>query len=282
MYGDIPDTCADSRKGEQLSEKAWWFIFAGTRLLIKMHGDSGTVPFIRSPRELGLEISRRHYIGSIGGKCCYAAEADSTAGPTPSGWELRGLRSSYGVLQEELFKHAILAVHILGWEKTTRYCGRCGSLLIDRNDVRAKECGPCGHLIFPRISPAIIVAIERGDTLLLARASRFSENIYSVLAGFVEPGETLEEAVFREVKEEVGITVKNIRYFGSQPWPFPDSLMIGFNAEYGEGEIRIDGDEIVDAKWFPADNLPDIPGPISIARQLIDSFVDKHRGKTGS
>jgi NAD+ diphosphatase len=168
---------------------------------------------------------------------------------------------------------------MLEWDRGNRFCGACGAPLAMRSDVRAKECTACGRLVFPRISPAIIVAIERGARLLLARSARFAEELYSVLAGFVEPGETLEEAVYREVKEEVGITVKNIRYFGSQPWPFPDSLMVGFTAEYDAGEIAIDGEEIVAARWFAADQLPSIPGPISIARRLIDAFIEKQRNK---
>jgi NAD+ diphosphatase len=142
--------------------------------------------------------------------------------------------------------------------------------------VRAKECPECKRLEFPRLSPAIIVLIERDDALLLARSARFPGAFFSVLAGFVEPGESLEEAVHREVMEETGITVKNIRYFGSQPWPFPDSLMIGFTAQYESGKIKIDGEEIVEAGWYRVDSLPQLPGKVSIARQLIDYFIGKH------
>ena len=142
--------------------------------------------------------------------------------------------------------------------------------------MRAKECEECGRFDFPRISPAIIVLIEKGDALLLARSTRFPGSFFSVLAGFVEPGESLEEAVHREVKEETGILVKDIEYFGSQPWPFPDSLMIGFTAQYASGEIRIDGEEIAEAGWYKSHSLPQIPGKLSIARQLIDWFVARH------
>lgn len=134
----------------------------------------------------------------------------------------------------------------------------------------------CKRLEFPRLSPAIIVLIERDDTLLLARSARFPAAFFSVLAGFVEPGESLEMAVHREVMEETGIAVNNIRYFGSQPWPYPDSLMLGFTAQYESGEIKIDGEEIVEAGWYRVDNLPQLPGKVSIARQLIDSFIKKH------
>ena len=129
---------------------------------------------------------------------------------------------------------------------------------------------------FPRTSPAVIVLVEREGKALLAHARRFTEGLYSVLAGFVEPGETLEEAVAREIQEEVGIQVTDIRYFGSQPWPFPDSFMVGFTARYESGEIRVDGNEITQADWFSPNELPTIPDQVSIARRLIDWF-DRHR-----
>jgi len=147
---------------------------------------------------------------------------------------------------------------------------------------RAKECPQCGLLHFPRLAPAIIVLIERGDQLLLARSRRFATGMYSVLAGFVEPGESLEEAVVREIKEEVSLSVKDIRYFGSQPWPFPHSLMIGFTATYAGGEISMEDEEIEDAGWFTVDRLPPLPGKISIARKLIDSFIEKQAVKNES
>jgi len=141
---------------------------------------------------------------------------------------------------------------------------------------RAKRCPKCGLLHFPRLAPAIIVLVERGDKLLMARSRHFASGMYSVLAGFVEPGESLEEAVIREVKEEVGISIKDIQYFGSQSWPFPHSLMIGFTATYEGGEISMDDTEIEDAGWFSIDKLPPLPGKISIARKLIDWFITKH------
>jgi NAD+ diphosphatase len=142
-------------------------------------------------------------------------------------------------------------------------------------DERAKICPKCGLVAYPRLSPAVIVAVLRDNCILLAHSHRFPAKFYSVLAGFVEPGETLEECVEREVYEEVGIRVRAIRYFGSQPWPFPDSLMIAFTANYAGGEIRIDHSEIADANWFSANDLPHIPPKISIARQLIDWFLEK-------
>jgi NAD+ diphosphatase len=260
----------------QIERESRWFIFTSSKLLVVEDGGSLTVPLLQTPVHMHLDVTRQQRIGVVDGVDCYAAEV-AGRDAAPAGWQFHGLRSIYGRLPETLFKMAMLAVHVLEWDRTSLFCGRCGAPLTMRGDVRAKECAACNALVFPRISPAVIVAIERGDRLLLARASRFAEEIYSVLAGFVEPGETLEETVYREVKEEVGITVKNIRYFGSQPWPFPDSLMVGFTAEYDAGEIAIDGEEIVAAQWFTVDQLPSIPGRISIARRLIDAFIEKHR-----
>lgn len=157
----------------------------------------------------------------------------------------------------------------------TSFCGRCGTRTKPHPTERAKECPQCGLLYFPRLAPAIIVLVERGHEMLLARARRFPTAMYSTIAGFVEPGESLEEAVAREVNEESGITVRDIRYFGSQPWPFPHSLMVGFTAVYESGDIILGDEENIDAGWFSADHLPPLPGKISIARKLIDSFLEK-------
>jgi NAD+ diphosphatase len=184
-----------------------------------------------------------------------------------------GLRALFGRVDDRVFRLAGRAFQIMNWDRTHQFCSRCGHATRDKEDEAAKRCPECGFETFPTMAPAMIVAVTRGDKILLARAGRFPKEMYSVLAGFVEPGESLEECVRREIGEEVGVEVKNIRYFGSQAWPFPNSLMIAFTAEYGGGEIRIDEKEIVDAAWFRADNLPKIPDKISIARRLIDWFV---------
>ena len=189
--------------------------------------------------------------------------------------EFEGLRQVYGRLDEDLFWISARAIQIIDWDKTHQFCGRCGTRTRLLDKERARECPQCSLLHFPRLAPAIIVLIERGRELLLARSRRFVPGMYSVLAGFVEPGETLEEAVVREVREEVGISIGSIRYFESQPWPFPHSLMIGFTATYEGGEISLDDKEIEDAAWFTPENLPPLPGKISIARKLIDAFLEK-------
>jgi NAD+ diphosphatase len=190
--------------------------------------------------------------------------------------EWQGLRRLYGALDEEMFWVAGRAFQIMDWDRTHQHCGRCGSPTENKTDERAKVCPKCGTVSFPRMSPAIIVAVVRDESILLAHAARFPGAMFSVLAGFVEPGESLEDCVRREVKEEAGVELKNIRYFGSQPWPFPNSLMIGFTSEFAGGEIKTDMKEIVDARWFTADRLPTIPDKISIARKLIDWFVETH------
>ncbi len=252
-----------------------WFVVSGFKVLI-LTGDGGaSVPFAKNLDAWGLAPLSIQPLGTLRGHACLVAEVDEET-EAPEGCAFEGLRPLFGVLDKDLFKRAMAAVHLTEWDRTSRFCGRCGAPTVPLKEERAKSCTRCGKTIFPRISPAIIVLIERGDEVLLARASRFAQGFYSVLAGFVEAGESLEETVRREVEEETGIVVKDIRYFGSQPWPFPDSLMIGFTARYASGELRIDGKEIVDAGWFRVGSLPDLPGKVSIARRLIDWFIDKH------
>jgi NAD+ diphosphatase len=254
--------------------EAWWFLFSGYRLLVESSGENVSIPFTTNPENLGIDVQRHLYVGTIGGRPCHAAEAE-IRGQGRNNLRFQELRSLFARLEDEFYEAALTAVHLVEWDKTYQFCCKCRGKLNTRDDIRAKECQECGRVEFPRLSPAIIVLIERGNTLLLARSRRFAGQFFSVLAGFVEPGESLESAVRREVKEETGISVQDIQYFGSQPWPFPDSLMIGFTARYESGEIVIDGEEIVQAGWYRADNLPHIPGKLSIARKLIDWFVNK-------
>jgi NAD+ diphosphatase len=272
----MPDTFkASVIPTEHSSAPPWWFIFSGYKLLVKPSEDGFIVLRAESAEGLGISLSRLLYLGTVGGTPCYTAAIEDGS-KTPSGAVFEDIRSLFSRLDDTAYEAALTAIHLLEWDRNSQFCGKCRGVLKPRTDMRAKECESCGRLEFPRLSPAIIVLVEKGDTLLLARSARFTAEFFSVLAGFVEPGESLEEAVQREVKEETGITVNNIRYFGSQPWPFPDSLMIGFTARYESGEIRIDGEEIVEAGWYRADNLPRIPGKLSIARQLIDWFIAKH------
>jgi NAD+ diphosphatase len=219
-----------------------------------------------------LEPVNDLYLGALNSRCCYGAALNGENG-CPEHFQFTDLRALFGLMTEDLIWIAGRANHLLYWHRVHRYCGRCGHRTEDKTDERALLCAKCGLTNYPRLSPAVIVAVTRGDRILLASNKRFRLPFYSVLAGFVEPGECLEACVEREILEEVGIAVRDIRYFGSQPWPFPDSLMIGFTAAYAGGEITVDEAELTHADWFSRDNLPRIPPPISIARQLIDVFA---------
>lgn len=223
---------------------------------------------------LGVSLERGHYLGRLDAVDCWTVDLDETFEPM-SNWILEGLRPLHGRLDDDHFAIAGRAVQILLWDRTHRFCGRCGHATVHAPDERAHVCPECGLLNFPRLSPAVIMLVSRGeDEFLLARNKGFVNGFFSVLAGFVEPGESLEEAVAREVHEEVGLDLTDIRYFGSQPWPFPNSLMIGFTARYAGGEIRLQEDEIAEAAWFNRHGeLPRLPGQLSIARRLIDAFL---------
>jgi NAD+ diphosphatase len=257
------------------TEPSLWFIFRSNELMIQLSDEAASIPSVIDPSVLKLHPVCERYLGTIDGRSCYAAEVPADTEP-PAGMSFRGLRMLFELLDEELFWIAGRASHILNWDRTHRYCSRCSTPFEMKSDELAKVCPACGLIDYPRISPAVIVAVIKDHEILLAHAHHFPEGYYSVIAGFVEPGETLEECIRREVKEEVGIEVGNIRYFGSLPWPFPHSLMIAFTADYGSGTISIDGNEIADAGWYSADNLPKIPGRVSIARRLIDWFVENN------
>jgi NAD+ diphosphatase len=272
--GDLKNFISSIVPPAEQTQPAWWFAFLENKLLVHEKSPSVGIPCLVHFDELGLKVLRQNYLGKLDGRDCYAVELPEGSA-APAGMAFEGLRKVYGRLDEYLFWVAARAVQIVAWDRTHQFCGRCGESLITKTTERAKECLRCGLLHFPRLAPAIIDLIERGSQLLLARSRYFPTKMYSVLAGFVEPGESLEEAVVREIKEEVGIEVTDIRYFSSQPWPFPHSLMIAFTAKYAGGEISLEDSEIEEAGWFTADNLPQIPEKISIARKLIDWFLTK-------
>lgn len=204
----------------------------------------------------------------------YSALTVDDKNDIPENTKFMNVRHLYRTSNEDLFSLAGLGRQIADWDRTFRYCGKCGTPTENHPYERAKICPDCDHISYPKIAPAMICSVTRGDEILLARGSKFTQPVYSVLAGFVEPGETLEETVTREVMEETGILVKNIKYFGNQPWPFSSSMMIAFTAEYESGDIKIDDEEILDAGWFTPNNLPMLPTPYSIARRLIMNFVE--------
>ena len=255
---------------------SWWLAIQEDKILIQQESAATTIPLLSDFAELGLPVLRQHYLGLLDEHHCFTVEVPEGVSP-PTGMRFEGLRRIYDLTNEMFFSLAGRALQIVDWDRTHQFCGRCGSKTRTHLTERAKECPQCGLLNFPRLAPAIIVLIQRGREVLLVRAHRFETAMYSTIAGFVEPGETLEEAVVREVKEESGIMVKDIRYFGSQPWPFPHSLMVGFTANYASGEITLSDAENVDVRWFTADSLPQLPGKLSIARRLIDWFVESTR-----
>ena len=252
--------------------RALWFVFHEDRLLIKTNDDIYQIPHSRDLAKFKSPPIRKQYLGSLNGLPCYAAEINNNK--ISENFALKGLRELFfGRLEEEFVWIAGRANQLVDWNRSHQFCGRCGHPTRDAQNERAKSCPRCGLFNYPRISPAVIAAVFKGNQILLANNRRFKTGYYSVLAGFVEPGESLEECVAREIKEEAGIAVKNIRYFASQPWPFPNSLMVGFLADYAGGKIKVDKTEINHAGWYTADNLPSIPPRITIARQLIDCFV---------
>ena len=250
---------------------ALWIGIRGMDVLVLDHGDHDELPPAAEPgardraRALALPGHARR-------RPCRSAELPDDH-EAPDGMAFRTLRELYGRIDDELWTLAGRAAQLVEWDRTHLHCGRCGTPTEHAPGERARRCPVCGHSAFPRLSPAVIMRVTRGDEILLARARRFPGAMYSVLAGFVEPGETLEECVAREVAEEVGIQVTDIPYFASQPWPFPHSLMIGFTATWVSGDLRLEEAELADARWFTRDNLPELPGNLSIARRLIDDWL---------
>lgn len=254
---------------------ALWFVFRGDRLVLRAGQERPTPLTEADLPDLGVAWLRSHFLGRYGEVGCYSAEIPPDA-PLPAGFQAVSLRQTFGMLDEPLFWVAARAIQIVDWDRTHLFCGRCGAPTRRQPTEHVKVCPACGLTSYPRLAPAVIVAVEKEARLLLAHNKRHPAGFHSVLAGFVEPGETLEQAVTREICEEVGLTVTDIRYFGSQPWPFPHSLMIAFTARYAGGELAFGDEEIESADWYAADSLPLVPPPISIARRLIDDFVARH------
>jgi len=212
------------------------------------------------------------YLGDLDGTACFATLIEEGVAP-PEGSEPVALRQLFGAISDEEFAVAGRALGLTAWDRDHAFCGRCGGATEPSPSERVRTCTRCGFGAYPRLSPAVIMLVERDGKCLLARNARTRMPFYSTLAGFVEVGETLEEAVAREVQEEAGIEIQDIRYFGSQPWPFTGSLMIGFTARWKSGELNADPTEIMDAGWFARDEIPVVPPKLSIARELIDAFV---------
>jgi len=264
-----PEVDSDTTENVQ----AYWFAFSSGKLLVK--ADDSSIPLLTSLAELELNPVRIQYLGTLYGLPCFSAELPPDIS-VPEDMSLSELRRLWGTLDEDIYLLAGKAIQIVDWDRNHQYCGRCGHQTEPMQGERARKCPECGLLNYPRLSPAVITAVLKEDKILLSHYAAFRGNMYTIIAGFVEPGETLEECVRREIAEEVGIKVKNIKYFGSQPWPFPNSLMIGFTADFESGEINVDGKEISEAGWYGADELPELPPKMSIAREIINWFVSTH------
>jgi NAD+ diphosphatase len=255
------------------------YAFRDDKVLVGGPDDAPFVPHSSMLETLGLK-GDRHYLGELGNVACVAVPLAPDA-PEPAGWRYAGLRSLFFRLPEPMLAIAARAFQVVEWDRTHRYCGRCGTATRLKAGERAKECPTCGYVSYPRVTPAMMVLITRGREILLARAPRFPPGMFSALAGFVEPGETIEDCIRREVREEVGLEVGDIRYFASQSWAFPHSLMIAYTAEYAGGELKPDEAEIAEARWFSWDAVPNLPPSISISRRLIEATVRRLAGESG-
>ena len=225
-------------------------------------------------RWLGLDQVASHYLGSISNVPLFANEVDQDA-DNPDGYEFSTLWSFLNQVDQQVFYLVGRARQIVEWHRNHHYCGQCGQETSSFEADRSRKCESCNLMFYPRLSPSIIVCVNKGEEILLARNAHARGNFYSTIAGFVEPGESIEETVHREVFEEVGIRVHKLKYFGSQSWPFPNSLMFGFHAEYDSGELTLQKEEIADAQWFHYTDLPNRPAMVSISGWLINDFIKR-------
>ena len=252
--------------------RKYYFVFCKEDLLLEKTADGGyTIPLQEEPPTATKPWTNILNITPLSGTEVKTYRIDTPVTDDPH-YEMCPLRQSYYRLARELYLKAGKCQELNYWDQNTRYCGVCGSPMRMDTDI-SKKCTECGKEIWPQLATAVIVLIHRGDEVLLVRAKNFKRDFYGLVAGFVETGETLEEAVARETLEETGVRITNIRYFASQPWPSPCGLMVGFNADYVSGEIHLQASEIAKGGWFRKDNLPNIPEKLSIARMLLDAWL---------
>jgi NAD+ diphosphatase len=266
MLKSPPEFVAHTTRDDVSSQFLVTLYFHGSELLVSADGANAAEAGIAV--ESGAEI----VIGTLN-QTTYRAINLSERPEPPEGAKFAGLRSLFGVMPDATVAIAGRAAQLLRWDRTHQFCGVCATPTVREGHERSRKCPACGHSAYPRISPAMMCLVTRGKEILLARNVSFPAGRYSALAGFLEAGESVEDAVHREVREEVGVAVKNLRYFDSQSWPFPDSLMIAFTAEYAGGELKPNGVEIAEADWFSKEALPQMPPSASIARALIDDTL---------
>jgi NAD+ diphosphatase len=263
------------RAPSEASTLAFSFAFVGGQLLLP-EADAAALPPL-PPGPLAEHASVRHFLGRIDGHDCWALKLEAP----PPGWRAMALRAAMMQLPAALMGAASRAAQVLEWDRAHRFCGVCGTPTEVQPHEHARKCPACGHSAYPRLSPAMMALVWRRSgaaaELLLARSPHYAPGMFSALAGFVEPGESLEDCVHREVAEEVGVTVRDLRYYGSQSWPFPHSLMVAYTAQWVGGEVIPQEDEIEAAGWFDINALPDIPPRLSIAGHLIRDSVDAMR-----
>ncbi len=251
------------------------FLFHGGRLLVR-EGDLA-LPDAALLARMDVDPARLQPLGLLDGRYAQAGWCDSEAVPVP-GYAWRGLRSLFGEMDEQVLGLAARAAQVAEWARTHRFCGACGGPTALVPGERCFRCPGCGHVAYPRISPAMMVLIRKGDAVLLALHVASPSKRFTPLAGFLEAGESVEEAIHREVYEEVGLRVTNLRYFGSQSWPFPHSLMLAYTADYAGGDIRLDQAEIAEARWFgPDDEWPEPIPQFSISAALVDAHRPPRR-----
>ena len=250
-------------------EGALHIVFSGGKLVMDVRSRRPCVLRDRDLLDNRWVVRREQFVGFWEGEACFAVEVEDIVDADALRYQLGNLYHLLGRVDDGLFALTGRAAQLLDWERDHRFCGRCGALAQPAQGERAMTCPSCRTLLYPRIAPCVIVLVTRGDEMLLARNARFPRPMYSALAGFIEPGERAEETLRREVREEVGVSVGEIRYFGSQAWPFPNQLMLGYFAEYEGGALRPDEEEIAEANWYHPRSLPPIPPPSSIAGQLI-------------
>ena len=253
-------------------EKRYWFIFCNDQLLLEKTKDGYRVPYQKEAPIPLSEWTRVHELALFDEQPFYAYSIDKPIVENEV-YAMFGLRASFDMIPHTMYLMAGKAQEIIFWDKNNRYCPVCGMPMKFHTAI-SKRCTGCGKEIWATVSTAIIVLVRKGEEILLVHARNFRGDYYGLVAGFVETGETLEECVQREVFEETGLRVQNIRYFGSQPWPYPCGLMVGFTADYASGEIKLQTSELSAGKFFTKENLPDIPGKMSMARMLIDSWLE--------
>jgi len=259
------------------TENSLTIVFQGEQLVSDLRSPEPCLLPVEVVTGGNWQVVRQQFLGYWQGRPCYAVEIDERSELDPMQFQRGSLYQVLGRMEVPLFALAGRAQQVLAWERDHQYCGRCGAQMQVDMGERAMRCAPCGTVNYPRIAPCIITLVTRGESMLLARNANFPRPMFSTLAGFIEAGESAEETLVREVKEEVGVEVDDITYFGSQSWPFPNQLMLGYFARYAGGDIVCDPTEIAEAHWYHFSDLPPIPPASSISGQLIRTFVESHR-----